>query len=103
MSKNTQKARNCEIRKDETYYLKWRLYVDGEFFTRSARKRTIILLKQMFEGDISGAPEWYRLILKDAHKSMSHNDALRYAKLSAQQLKLTATHVNADPASGEPL
>ena len=65
-------------------------------------KKKATLVKRMFEGDLSVAPDWYRMEVKDALKMFDENEAYRSAVLSAQSLGLTPGQCNADPGTGRP-
>lgn len=95
-----------EIQKDETYYIKWQLWntTKKHFVCRFKRKKEALLVKKIFEGDLSVAARWYRLCLSYAIKDFrDRKQALRFVVLSANQYGLTAEDVLANPITGEPI
>ena len=83
--------------------LRWQIRKNDKMIVRCATKKLATLYLRLFNGDISAAPAWYRLLLGYARKRMGASDALRFAVGSARQYGIGPTSVQADPETGLPL
>lgn len=87
------------IRKDDQW---WRIERDGQLVDSARSKKLASITIKLFDGDLSVAPQWYRMVIADAAKRMSQRDAVRTGVFKAQQIGLGPAQVHALP-DGTPI
>jgi hypothetical protein len=100
------RAVSYTIVKDPTYsVLPWRVVDDGgRMLRRYSTRQAAAFHVAMLGGDLSGAPEWYRLAFAYARRrGFDDATAARVAMGDAQLIGLLPSQVKADPATGAPL
>lgn len=92
------------LQKDPSgYYLKWRVVdADGRMVWRASTKRQAAGYAAILNGDLSGARDFYRDLVRDGRRRLTLKQAWAYAASTVAEMGVGPSIVGADPNTGEP-